>query len=231
MIQRRVTIFCKLAIFWVVMVSGENFNVRAPKCRADYKQSKTSWRRSKCYYRYHLYYLGFKMFLRMGLLLRLGPNVITDGTFITLGSNYYTCAFYSRFVNSGFPNKKNLSQNRSLFTTHKFESKCLQKFYVSSKLDKECFIKTTPYLEEPSRHFCQHFMWRRTQQTFSAINLASQQKTTKLSFSSQIRKQFKLLTVPLKPLRCCLPSDKLVNSHVWKFYKDLLLNFHLDFKE
>ena len=38
------------------------------------------------------------MFLRMGLLLRLGPNVITDGTFITLGSNqsnYYTCAFYS----------------------------------------------------------------------------------------------------------------------------------------
>ena len=32
------------------------------------------------------------MLLRMGLLLRLGPNVITDGTFITLGSNYYTCA-------------------------------------------------------------------------------------------------------------------------------------------
>ena len=32
--------------------------------------------------------LGFKIFLRMGLLLRLGPNVITDGTFITLGSRY-----------------------------------------------------------------------------------------------------------------------------------------------
>ena len=39
---------------------------------------------------------------------------------------------------------------------------------------------------------------------FSAINLASQQKTTKLFFSSQVRKQFKLLAVPLKPLRCCL---------------------------
>ena len=37
--------------------------------------------------------LGFKMLLRMGLLLRLGPNVITDGTFITLGSSYCTCAF------------------------------------------------------------------------------------------------------------------------------------------
>ena len=38
--------------------------------------------------------LGSKiMLLRMGLLLRLGSNVITDGTFITLGSSYYTCAF------------------------------------------------------------------------------------------------------------------------------------------
>ena len=37
--------------------------------------------------------LGFKMLLQMGLLLGLGPNVITDGTFITLGSSYYTCAF------------------------------------------------------------------------------------------------------------------------------------------
>ena len=35
------------------------------------------------------------MLLRMGLLLRLGPNVITDGTFITLESRYYTCAFYN----------------------------------------------------------------------------------------------------------------------------------------
>ena len=61
-------------------------------------------------------------------------------------------------------------------------------------------------------------------QTFSAINLASQQKTTKLFFSSQVRKQFKLLAVPFKSLRCCLRSDKVVNCHVWKFYKDLFLN-------
>ena len=49
---------------------------------------------------------------------------------------------------------------------------------------------------------------------FLAINLASQQKTTKLFFSSQVRKQFKLLAVPFKPLRCCLRNDKLVNCHV-----------------
>ena len=84
-------------------------------------------------------------------------------------------------------------------------------------------LKTTSYLEEPNRHFCQHFMRRTTQQTFSAINLASQQKTTKLFFSSQVRKQFKLLAVPFKSLRCCLRSDK----HVWKFYKDLFLNFRV----
>ena len=39
-------------------------------------------------------------------------------------------------------------------------------------------------------------------------------ESTKLYFSSQVRKQFKLLTVPSKPLRCCLRSDKLVNCRV-----------------
>ena len=140
----------------------------------------------------------------------------------------FTTPVYSprrgRFVNSAFPNKKNLAKQRILFMTNKFESKCLHKFYVSSKHEKECYMKTTFYLEEPNRHFCQHFMRRTTQETFSAINLASQQKTTKLFFSSQVRKQFKLLAVPLKPLRCCLRSDKLVNCHVWKFYKDLFLH-------
>ena len=80
----------------------------------------------------------------------------------------------------------------SLYMAYKFESKCLQKFYVSSKQEKQCYMKTTSYLEEPNRHFYQHFMRRTTQQTFSATNLASQQKTTKLFFSSQVRKQFKL---------------------------------------
>ena len=118
-------------------------------------------------------------------------------------------------------------KNRSLFMTNKFKRKCLQKFYVSSKQEKEWYRKTTSYLEQRSRHFCQHFMRRTTQQTLLAINLASQQKTTKLFFSSQVRKQFKLLAVPFKSLRCCLRSDKLVNCHVWKFYKDLFLNFRV----
>ena len=112
----------------------------------------------------------------------------------------------------------------SLFMTNKFKRKCLQKFYASSTQEKEWYRKTTSYLEQPSSHFCQHFMRRTTQQALSAINLASQQKTTKLHFSSQVRKQFKLLAVPFKPLRCCLRNDKLVNCHVWKFCKDLFLN-------
>ena len=62
---------------------------------------------------------------------------------------------------------------------------------------------------------------------FWLINLASQQKTTKLYFSSQVRKQFKLLAVPFKPFCCCLWNDKLVNCHVWKFCKDLFLNFRV----
>ena len=38
------------------------------------------------------------------------------------------------------------------------------------------------------------------------------------------KEQIKLLAVPFKSSRCCLRSDKLVNCHVWKFYKDLFLN-------
>ena len=124
--------------------------------------------------------------------------------------------FLTRKIGPKNPNKQN-----------EFESKCLQKFYVSSKKETECYGKTTSYLEQPSRHFCQHFMRRTTQQTLLAINLASQQKTTKLYFSSQVRKQLNLLKVPSKPLRCCLRSDKLLNSHVWKFCKDLFLNFRV----
>ena len=123
-----------------------------------------------------------------------------------------------------FLTRKFWLKNRSLFMTNKFKRKCLQKFYVSSKQEKEWYRKTTSYLEQPSRHFCQHFMRRTTQQTLLAINLASQQKTTKLYFSSQVRRQFKLLMVPFKPLCCCLRSDKLVNCHVWKFW-DLFLTF------
>ena len=32
-------------------------------------------------------------------------------------------------------------------------------------------LKTTSYLEEPNRHFCQHFMGRTTQQTFFGYKL------------------------------------------------------------
>ena len=86
-----------------------------------------------------------------------------------------------------------------------------------------------PYLEEPNRQCCQHFIRRTTQQTFSAVNLASQQKTTKLFFCSQVRKQFKLLAVPFKSLRYCLRSDKLVNRHDLSYSHglDLFLNFHV----
>ena len=39
-------------------------------------------------------------------------------------------------------------KNRSLFMTNKFKMKCLQKFYVSSKQEKEWYGKTTSYFEQ-----------------------------------------------------------------------------------
>ena len=37
--------------------------------------------------------------------------------------------------------------------TNKNERKCLQKLYVSSKYDKECFMKTTSYLNRAAMSF------------------------------------------------------------------------------
>ena len=75
----------------------------------------------------------------------------------------------------------------------------------------------------------QHFMRRTTEQPFLTINLARPQKTTKFYFTSQLKKQFKNLTVLFNPLRCCLRRDKLVcmNCHVWKFCNDLFSNFRV----
>ena len=184
-------IMCELGFFHIFLVKDllkvdKILGLTFFQARKDFERFKTAF--------FHLLLLSF----------------VVDGLFIT--------PVYSprrgRFVNSAFPDKKNLTQKRSLFMTNKFESKCKQKFYVSSKREKECYMKTTSYLEEPNRYFCQLFMRITTQQTFSAINLASQQKRTKLFFSSQVRKQFKLLAVPFKSLRCCLRSDKLLNCHV-----------------
>ena len=182
---------CQLS-FFPIFLSERSFKSRQNP-RVDFFQARKDFE-------------GFKTTSFHLLLL----SFVVDGLFTTpVYSPRRGC-----FLNSAFPNKKILAQKRSLFITNKFESKCLQKFYVSSKHKKECYMKTTSYLEEPNRHFCQHFMQRTTQQNFSAINLASQQKRTKLFFSSQVRKQFKLLAVPFKSLRCCLRSDKPVNCHV-----------------
>ena len=75
---------------------------------------------------------------------------------------------------------------------------------------KKKWYRKTSYLEQPSRPFLSALHVKNdTTLALLAINLASQQKTTKLHFSSQVKKQFKLLAVPFKPLRCCLRNDKL----------------------
>ena len=76
----------------------------------------------------------------------------------------------SRFVNSAFSNKKILAQKSKFIYDKQIKRKCWQKFYVSSKQEKEWYRKTTSYLEQPSRHFCQHFMRRTTKQTLLALN-------------------------------------------------------------
>ena len=57
--------------------------------------------------------------------------------------------------------------------------------------------------------------------------LGDSTKNNKALLFFQVRKQFKLLTVPFKPLRYCFRSDKLVNCHVWRFCKDLFLKLRV----
>ena len=43
--MRRLTLFCKLVIFWAVMLFSENFTLTARKCRSDGKRQITKLKR------------------------------------------------------------------------------------------------------------------------------------------------------------------------------------------
>ena len=76
------------------MVSGENFTVRAPKCRADYKQRLRQAEDGPNVITDRTFITrGFKMLLRVGLLLRLGPN-------ITLVPFTGSISFFLSYLNS-----------------------------------------------------------------------------------------------------------------------------------
>ena len=113
-------------------------------------------------------------------------------------------------------------KNRSLSMTNKIESKCFQKIYVSVNRIKNATWRQ--YLN--SRNWAAIFVSTSCEEQhnkhFWLYKLGESTENNKaLLFFSGNRKQFKLLSVPLKPLRCSLGSDKLVNCHVWKFNKDL----------
>ena len=60
-------------------------------------------------------------------------SFVLDGLFTTLVYSRRR----SRFVNSAFLTRQFWLKNRTLFMTNKLKRKCLQKFYVSSKQEKE----------------------------------------------------------------------------------------------
>ena len=64
------------------------------------------------------------------------------------------------------------------------KSKCLPKFYVSSKQDKEYYRKTTPYLEQPSRHVSSSFMRRKRLKPLT-VPLETKKKNNNYSFQSR----------------------------------------------
>ena len=84
---------------------------------------------------------------------------------------------------------------------------------------------TTSYLKERNRHFVSTSCEERHSKTnLFGYNLGESTENNKALLFFSGKEQIKLLAVPFKSSRCCLRSDKLVNYHVWKFYKDLFLN-------
>ena len=123
-----------------------------------------------------------------------------------------------------FLTRKLWLKNRSLFMTNKFKRKCLQKFYFSSKQDKEWYRKTTSFLEQPSRPFLSalHAKNDTTSPFGYKLGVSTENNKAPLFFSGK-----ETVQTFSGSICCCLRNDKLVNCHVWKFCKDLFLNLRV----
>ena len=109
---------------------------------------------------------------------------VLDGLFTTLVYSRRR----SRFVNSAFPNKKIWPKNRRLLWQTNLKANVCKNstFQVNRKKNGTGRRRLTS--SNRAAIFVSTFMRRTTQQTLLTINLASQQKTTKSYFSSQVRK-------------------------------------------
>ena len=102
---------CELGVFPIFLENGllkvdKILGLTFFKARKDFEGFKTAF--------FHLLWLTF----------------VLDGLFTTP----VYLRRRDRFVNSAFPNQKNLApKSKYISVTSKFESKCLQKFYVLSK--------------------------------------------------------------------------------------------------
>ena len=109
---------------------------------------------------------------------------VLDGLFTTLVYSRRR----SRFVNSAFPNKKIWPKNRRLLWQTNLKANVCKNstFQVNRKKNGTGRRRLTS--SNRAAIFVSTLMRRTTQQTLLTINLASQQKTTKRYFSSQVRK-------------------------------------------
>ena len=90
------------------------------------------------------------MLLQIGPLLRLGPNVITDGAFITLGSSYHTCAFYILSTLSKLLTRYGISW-KLYFTVSLMTSFSRQK-PLKSKIQKHTIVGNTKFYYRAKSH-------------------------------------------------------------------------------
>ena len=109
---------------------------------------------------------------------------VLDGLFTTLVYSRRR----SRFVNSAFPNKKIWPKNRRLLWQTNLKANVCKNSTFQLNRKKNGTGRRRLTSSNRAAIFVSTLMRRTTQQTLLTINLASQQKTTKRYFSSQVRK-------------------------------------------
>ena len=143
-----------------------------------------------------------------------------------------TTPVYSRrrglFLNSAFPNKKNLAQKSKFIYLWQANLKAnvckISTFQVNRKNNATKRWRLTSS-NRPSIMWARHAKNDKTNPSDYKLGESTVKNKALLFFLGN--ETFKLLTVLFKPLRYCLRSDKLVNYHVWNFCEDLFAKFRV----
>ena len=138
----------------------------------------------------------------------------------------FTTPFHSRrgdrFVNSAFPKKKNSAQKtKDIFILWQKKIKANVCRNSTFQVDRTKNAIGKRRLTSSNRATMSALHRKNDTTNLFGYKLGELTGNNKALPFFSAKKTIQTFTVPFKPLRCCLRSDKLVKGHVWKFWRDL----------